>query len=150
MYNELIQEYPKWTVLNLMGKEFQVNASTIEFWLFPQRKRYQKNFGSKRWHYERENPKLRRKITDYKAKYMNSRNHIDEHIQRCFEQSTSGEALTLDYLAECIHEKTDIHFHPKTILGLVKRYEAEKGRPLLKEIVYDDGPRYVLHKDANE
>lgn len=136
-FRELTKEkgLRKWKALETIAEQYGLKAaSSVEYWLFPQRKIYQKNFGSIRWSYEKNNPITRNKIINYKKEYMFARRHIDEYIRTAFSKTPLAEALTLETLAYCIHAQTGILFSPKTILGLVKHHQAYGGKPLLVEV----------------
>ena len=144
MYNELINEYPKSRALDIIGKKYGVSGTTVRYHLFPERKEYQKKAPSKKWSYEKEDPVIHKKRTDYKAQYMAARRHIDELILESYQRSAPKGTMPLEDLAYAIHDISSIFFKPETILGLAKRYEESKRIPLLIEIPGHDVPRYAL------
>ncbi|MGD0915815.1 MAG: hypothetical protein ABSB22_05100 [Thermodesulfobacteriota bacterium] len=133
-YDELITTYPKSRTLEIIGHQYGVSRQTVMYYLFPQYRQYQKKYQSKRWSYEKQNPAIRKRITDHKAMYMAARRHIDELVRESYRRVAPQEAMSLGTLREVIFEISGIAFQPSTLDGLIKRYEATKGYPLLVKI----------------
>lgn len=151
MYRELINEFPKSRALEIIGDHYGVTRQTVMFHLSPQYRKKQKDFHSKRWSNEKQDPVIRKKITDYKSKYKSNRRHIDQLIINSFQRTAPKVTMTLEDLAYAIHDISSIFFKPETILGLVKRFEHSKGYPLLIDVPkLDDGVHYALSKDLGQ
>lgn len=135
--------------LETIGKYYGVSRQTVMYHLFPQYKKYQKNFGGKKWAYEKRNPKIHRRLMTYKAKYQATRYHIDDLIRQSYERFPPKKEMTLEELSDTIHDISGISFHPDTIHGLVNRIESKKDCRLLVEVHGYDPPKYrFTEKDA--
>jgi hypothetical protein len=134
MYDELIQDFPRSKVMELIAKHYGVSSATAYYHLSSSYKESQKKRPSQSFAYEKEHAERYEQRTKYRAKYVAVRRHIDTYIQECFNR-TSQAALTLDDLAYCIHDQTEVLLSPDTILGLATyRYETKHGKPLICEV----------------
>jgi hypothetical protein len=144
MYEELIIEYTKSTALQMIGDKHNVSRQTVMYHLFPTYKQKQKKRHSKQWSYQKRDPALRKKIIDYKAKYMAARYHIDDLIKKAYEKTEPQQSMTIEDLAYAVHDVSGILFKPTTLLGLSERHAAANGYPLLVELPGNEVPHYKL------
>ena len=148
-YEELITEYPKSTAMQMLGDRWGVSRQTVLYHLFPTYKQKQKKRHSKQWSYQKKDPLLRKKIIDYKAKYMAARYHIGELVKESYNR-TSKQTMTLEDLAYAVHEVSNILFKPATILGLSKKHAIINGYPILVEVPGHKIPHYKLSEETQK
>ena len=149
MYEELITEYPKSTSLQMVGDRWGVSRTTVTYHLFPDYKEKQRKRHSIKWSYEKQNPIIRKRIVEYKARYMAARNHIDRIIRDVYEQS-SQHTMNLEDLAYAVHDVSGIFFKPATILGLSKKHATVKGYQILVEVPGHKIPHYKISEEAKK
>ena len=149
LYAELISVQPKSKTLQIIGQRYGVTATTVRYHLFPEYKEKQKKYFSKTWSYEKQDPVIRKKRIDYKAKYMAARRHMDDLIRESYQRAAPLEAMNLEDLAYTIHDISGILFQPSTIFSLSKRFEATKGYSFLTQISGYQVPHYKLSKRPN-
>lgn len=148
LYNELTTTYCKSRTLEIIGLQHDVSRQTVMYHLVPEYKEKQKNYPSKKWAYEKQDPVIHEKRIAYKARYHDARNHIDDLIRKSYQQMAPQKAMTHENLVYAIHKITGIFFRPSTLLGLSCHYETQKGYPLLKEVPGYDVPHYELSNEA--
>ena len=130
--------------LETIGKQYGVSRQTVMYHLFPAYKKIQQKRPSQKWVHQKSDREIRKKVTNYKAKYQNARNHIDELIIKAYHVAAHNDLMSLENLSDSIHEVCGISFHPDVIHGLVNRFESRKDQRLLVEVHGSDPQSYRL------
>lgn len=118
----------------MVADRYGVSRPTVVYHLCSAYKEKQKKRPSKMWSYEKNNPIIHERRKARRAKYMAARRHIAQLVRESYRRAAPQEALTLGNLRDVIFEISGIAFLPSTLDGLIKRFYATKGDPLLVEV----------------
>jgi hypothetical protein len=147
LYEELAKTYPKSRALQITGQRCGgVSPQTVRYHLFPDYRDNQKKQPSKTWSYEKQDPIIRKRVTDYKARYMAARYHIDDLIRMSYQKAEPQKTITIEDLSYEVQRISGILFKPSTLLGLSELFKSQRGYPLLEEVGGDHVSRYRLFK----
>jgi len=141
MYEELREIYPNYKAMEKIGEQYGVSRIAVYLHLFPAKKKRYAKRPSAKWENQKDNPVQRERIVSYKRKYQNLRNHIDDAVREAFAETDQD--LTMEDISEAIQGQTGISMSPQTICGLVTKYQARTGQPLLVNL-QTQPPTYAL------
>ena len=140
-FEEFRESYNQSRSLELTAQRFGVTEGTVRYHLFPSTNMQMKNAPSRKWAYEKADPKTHKKRIDYKRKYVHVRRHVEDYVKAAF--GHSDETLTMEQISESIREQTSISLSPISLEGLCSKVKERIGQPFLIHHLTDP-PTYSL------
>lgn len=108
------------------------SRACVEYHLFPERKRKQSSYPSKKW--GNLTPEQRVKYSAHKAEYRRVVRHLDEALENAFKLAAPRTTLPLEEIVTYVQKATGVYIRPPTILRASELSAQRRGYPLVSPL----------------